>query len=148
MKTRSAFTLVEMLLVIGIISVLAAMVISNFAGSAQDTRRIVARQQQAVVNEALHAWVNKVTSTVPSGGTRKLTISEAMALYNYKTGSTVNKVSERFALFRGYLDPASSAHFTSDDTTGRLTSDALTQAGQYLTLPDWAAAGYPSVNLN
>lgn len=37
-KLQRAFTLVEMLLVIAIISILAAMAISNFSNASQDTR--------------------------------------------------------------------------------------------------------------
>src|SRR5688572_23773759 len=65
-KAVRAFTLVEMLLVVAIISVLAAMVISNFSNASQDTRAVVARQQLAVVQEAVNHWVNREIGKVPT----------------------------------------------------------------------------------
>ena len=43
------FTLIEMLIVITIISILAAMAITSISNSAKDTRTIIAQQQLAVL---------------------------------------------------------------------------------------------------
>ena len=53
-RTRNAFTLIEMLIVVAIISILAAMAISSFSNAAQDSREVLVRQQLATVQEAVN----------------------------------------------------------------------------------------------
>ena len=43
---HKAFSLVELLLVLAIISIMAALVINSFSNAAQDSRNVMARQQQ------------------------------------------------------------------------------------------------------
>ena len=50
------FSLVEVLVVIAIISILATLVINSFSNAAHDSREIMARQQQAVVQNAVSNW--------------------------------------------------------------------------------------------
>ena len=139
---KRAFTLVEMLLVIAIISILAGMAISNFSNASQDTREVVARQQLAVVQEAVNHWVNREIGRVTtSGGTGK-TVSQVMTSYNSATTAAA-----RYALFQNYLDEATRTNLTVDTANGRLTSQSMRDLGMYLTLPDWAAASYPKVQL-
>src|SRR5436190_7630453 len=110
---KRAFTLVEMLLVIAIISILAGLVISNISNAAKDTRDVVARQQLAVVQEAVNHWVNHEVGRVGSSGTGK-TVSQVMAAYN-----AADTASARYGLFRNYLDDATRASFDQlDDSTG------------------------------
>ena len=51
------FSFVEMLLVLGIISIMAAIVINSFSNASQDSRNVVARQQQATLQSAINNWV-------------------------------------------------------------------------------------------
>jgi prepilin-type N-terminal cleavage/methylation domain-containing protein len=137
---RKAFTLVEMLLVIAIISILAAMAISNFSNASQDTREIIVRQQLAVMQEAQHHYVNKEIGRVTSVGGTPKSISQVMSDYNTATGAA------RYALFSGYLDEATRDNFdfASD---GKLTTQIMRDTSKYLTLPDWTG-DYPKVQLN
>ena len=144
---KKAFTLVEMLLVVAIISILAAMAISNFSNAAKDTRDIVSRQQLAVVQEAVNHWVNREVGRVGSTGKGK-TVSEVMAAYNLATST-----SARYGLFLNYLDDATRASFAVDDSTGKLSTQSMRDVGKYLLLPDWdppvdaASVTYPKVQL-
>ena len=56
-REESGFSLVEVLVVIAIISILATLVINSFSNAAHDSREIIARQQQAVVQTAVSNWV-------------------------------------------------------------------------------------------
>ena len=139
---KRAFTLVEMLLVIAIISILAGMAISNFSNASQDTREVVARQQLAVVQEAVNHWVNHEIGRVATAGGTGKTVAQVMATYN-ATATT----SARYALFSNYLDEATRDNLTVDDSTSRITSQAMRDVSKYLAVPDWAAASYPKIQL-
>ncbi len=145
---NKAFTLVEMLLVVAIISILAAMAISNFSNAAKDTRDIVARQQLAVVQEAVNHWVNHEVGRVGSGAGSGRTVSQVMASYNAATS-----VSARYGLFQNYLDEATRASLALEDSSGKLSTQSMRDVGKYLLLPDWAAptdavsVTYPKVQL-
>src|ERR1041384_7494561 len=104
-KAARAFTLVEMLLVVAIISILAAMVISNFSNASQDTRAVIARQQLAVVQEAVNHWANyEIGRVTTTGGTGK-TVNQVMTSYNAATFvATTAAPKTRWQLFWPYLD--------------------------------------------
>ena len=51
------FSLVELLLVLGIISIMASIVINSFSNAAQDSRNVLAKQQQATLQSAINNWV-------------------------------------------------------------------------------------------
>lgn len=132
----NGFTMVEMLIVISVIAIMAALVISAFSNAAQDTRRVVARQQQAAVQAAVNAWV-----AAQSSGTGSL--SAAMTIYNNEPTSLarLNRVSN-------YLDENTIDHFRTNTTnTNQVLSEALKKTGQYLELPSWSATSYPKVDL-
>ena len=134
-KARKGFTMVEMLIVIAVIGIMSALVISAFSNAAQDTRRVVARQQQAAVQNAVNAWVNSTSDQVG--------ISGAMATYNAAGNSQA-----RLQLVQLDLDDSSLAHFLSNTTdTSRIKSAALKKTGQYLVLDSWDVTSYPKVEL-
>ena len=160
-----AFTLVEMLLVIAVISILASMVISSFSDAAQTSREVVVRQQLAVWQSALNNWVDGKlgrvdTAIVPTGA--PVTLEALTTYYN----NTLNTSAKRFALLtgkdldagtpdtEGYLDAMTSQHYVDmavkygpSDLT-KIKSDAMVQTGRWLTLPNWVSGSYPTVNLN
>lgn len=150
MKPKSlprAFTLIEMLLVVAIISILAAMAISNFSNASKDTREVVSRQQLAVVQEALNHWVNHEVGRVASAGATGKTVSQVRTTYNATTST-----SARYALFQNYLDEATRASLTVDNSASKVSSQSMRDVGKYLLLPDWDAltlnaATYPKVQL-
>ncbi len=51
-KKSNAFSLVELLMVLTIISIMAALIISSFNNAAKDTADIISRQQQAELKSA------------------------------------------------------------------------------------------------
>jgi len=135
--TRHAFTMVEMLIVIAVIGIMSALVVSAFSNAAQDTRRVVARQQQAAVQSAVNAWVNSVSQDEG--------LAEARRLYN-EAGSS----KARLQLVGRYLDDASLSHFLNPNNTTQddeVRSAALRKTGQHLSLSAWQTASYPKVEL-
>ena len=142
-RTRNAFTLIEMLIVIAIISILAAMAISSFSNGAQDSREVLVRQQLATVQEAVNNWASRQIGRVTTSGGNPMTIEQVRTSYNAPTTATA-----RLLLFQGYLDESTRAGITVNNTTGRMTTDAMLQTGYYLTLPAWATGSYPKVQIN
>jgi prepilin-type N-terminal cleavage/methylation domain-containing protein len=132
---KAAFTLVELLIVIAIIAVMASLVISAFSNAAQDTRQVVANQQQAVVQEAVNSWVAQASS-----GTNSL--AAARTQYNLSTTSLA-----RLTLVRAYLDDGTYNHLTNNTTNAdQVRSEAMSKAGRYLQITDWPTNSYPRVN--
>ena len=130
-----AFTLVEVLIVIAVIGIMSALVISAFSNAAQDTRRVLARQQQAAVQNAVNAWVNSVSQTQG--------LAQARNLYNLASTSR-----GRLQLVQSYLDEATLSHFLANTTVNNeVKSAALAKTGQYLLLDTWVASSYPKVEL-
>lgn len=130
-----AFTLVEVLIVIAVIGIMSALVISAFSNAAQDTRRVLARQQQAAVQNAVNAWVNSVSQTQG--------LAQARSLYNLASTSR-----GRLQLVQSYLDEATLSHFLANTTVNNeVKSAALAKTGQYLLLDTWVASSYPKVEL-
>lgn len=130
-----AFTMVEMLIVIAVIGIMSALIISAFSNAAQDTRRVVARQQQAAVQNAVNAWVNS--------NSQQQGLAQSRTLYNLAGSS-----KGRLQLVQAYLDETTLSHFLSNTTNdAEVKSAALSKTGQYLSLDVWNANSYPKVEL-
>ena len=132
-----------MLIVIAIISILAAMAISSFSNAAQDSREVLVRQQLATVQEAVNNWAARQIGKVASNGGNPTTIEQVRVSYNARTTAAA-----RLLLFQGYLDDATRSSISVNNTTGRMTTDAMLQTGYYLTLPTWSTGSYPKVQIN
>jgi prepilin-type N-terminal cleavage/methylation domain-containing protein len=129
--SRSAgFTLVELLIVISIIGIIAGMVIASYSNASQDSRRVVASQQQVVLQSAVDNWIAGQTN-----------LSTAQAAYNAATNSL-----GRLSLVSAYLDDTTAAQFTNN-ASGQLQSSVMEQTDQYVTLGDWADGSYPHVTV-
>lgn len=135
----SAFTLVEALITIAIIGVLASLVINAFSNAATDSRRVIARQQQAVVQSAVNNWIS-------SQLTSARTIEQVRGDYN-TTGGVARTPLQRLQLVSGYLDDSTYQHLLENSTDNQLRSQALIKTSQYLDLPAWGAGSYPKVDL-
>ncbi len=128
-----AFTLIELLLVIAVIGIMSALIVSAISNSAGDTRLVIGRQQQAVLQESLNAWI-----VSQSSGTNSL--QDARTLYNNATN--------RLVLVQNYLDPSSYAHMTENTAdAAKIQSEALAKEGLYLTFTAWTTNSYPRVNM-
>lgn len=133
--TLRGFTMIEMLIVIAVIGIMSALVIGAFSNAAQDTRRVVGRQQQAAVQNAVNAWVNSVS--------QQQGLAQARTLYNLAGTS-----KGRLQLVQTYIDATTLSHFLSNTSNdGEVKSAALAKTGQYLLLDTWNSASYPKVEL-
>lgn len=122
-----AFTLVELLLAIAIIGILSALIVSTVTNAALESREVVARQQQVVLQEALGAWIAANTS-----GTNSL----ASARTAFNAASTQGA---KLTLLRDYLHPQTYNHFTNFSTTNQIRSEAMQRAGRYIQFSAWAS---------
>ena len=153
--TRPArgFTFVEAIFTIAIIGIMASLAVSAISNASRDANRIVARQQQAAVNEALNAWV---MSQARVGNSAQIqSVNNIRSAYN-----ALSSTSARFNLLlpnsaaadpnarAGYLDQSTADHFL-DYTTGtdRLKTSALEGTKQYINLPTWVDGEAPQAEL-
>jgi hypothetical protein len=132
---------------------MASLVVSAISNASRDANRIVARQQQAAINEALQSWV---MSQMRVGTTAQIqSINNVRNSYNALSTS-----SARFNLLvpnasaadpnarSGFLDQSTADHFLEYTTnTDRLKSSALEGAKQYITLPTWADGEHPKAEI-
>jgi len=148
-QTRAGFTLIEALMTIAILGVMSAIVVSAFSNAGTDAARIMARQQQAAVQNAVNAWVNSDTNRTDvinaTTGTGKIrTITEIQTTYNNATTSLA-----RLNLVSAYLDSTTATYLTSSTTdAGKISSDSLVKSKQYIAMPAWTSGSYPQVTLN
>jgi len=127
--------MVELLIVISVIGIMSALVISAFSNAAQDTRRVVARQQQAAVQNAVNAWVTQYSAVNGMTKTRS----------DYNTAGTSKA---RLLLVGNYLEDSTLSHFTTITTnSNQVLSAALKKTSQYLLLDTWGSNTYPKVEL-
>lgn len=134
-RCPSGFSLLELLVVITVIGIIASLVISSVSGAAQDSRMVIARQQQAVLQNALNAWI-----TANSTGGKDL--GDAMESYTGAANATA-----KLGLLANYLQAGSYDHFVTYSTASQIRSDAMQKAGVYLEFSAWTTDSYPSVQL-
>jgi prepilin-type N-terminal cleavage/methylation domain-containing protein len=126
----SGFTLIEMLIVIAVIGVLASLIIAAITNASQDSQMVVARQQQAVMQEALTAWITAQGSL-------------ASARNTYAANPTA---SQQLAMISNYLAPSTYSAFTASGTL--MQSEAMASSGVALTFTNsWGVNTYPTVNM-
>jgi len=131
-RLSGGFTLIELILVIAIIGIMSALIVAAIINAATDSRKVLARQQQTVVQEALNSWIS-------------FTASGTSSLANAKT--TYNASGNRLALISNYLDPTTYAHFTENTTVAaHPQTEAMVKTGQHLEFSTWGT-DYPRVNM-
>ena len=171
---ENGFSLVELLLVLGIISIMASIVISSFTNAAQDSRNVLARQQQATLQSALNNWVAGQIGGFESpdplnpGLVFHRSVAYVRNKYNFADNYWTESPSSprasrsklgnigRLELISKYLDADSYQHFvqsSEDEYPDIILTQAMKKTGQYLTLSDWdqnqsaKAVTYPKVKL-
>jgi prepilin-type N-terminal cleavage/methylation domain-containing protein len=148
---QKGFTLTESIITIAIIGVMASLVVSAISNGSRDAQRIVARQQQAALQNAINSWV--MSETRVSALSRQVkSIKDIRDAYNAQTTS-LGKFSTFLAPdasgIGGFLDKNTADHILEYTTnTDKLKSAALDMARQHLVLQHpWAAGGFPRVDL-
>lgn len=132
----AGFTLVELLIVIAIIAIMASIVISSFSNASADSRLVLARQQQAVVQQAVNSWIAHESAGRSS-------LAAAQSAYNAAATGRA-----RLALVRDYLDAATFDHLESNTVNdNQVRSEAMAKTSQYLDITDWPNGSYPKVIL-
>jgi prepilin-type N-terminal cleavage/methylation domain-containing protein len=148
--SSQGFTFIEALMTIAILGVMAAILVSAFSSTSTDANRMIARQQQAAIQNAVNSWVNGDSNRVnvlnaATGAAKPRTVEEIRTDYNSRQTGLA-----RLNLVSGYLDERSLEHF--DDHTinnNIIKSEALSAIRQHITMSDWTTTtGYPQVLLN
>lgn len=148
-KKPNAFSLVELLMVLTIISIMAALIINAFSNASQDTRDVISRQQQAVLKSALD---NAMSQVMAEGST----VGQARKFYNFKNGisGAQRTMLERLALLEPYLDEDTYSHFIANSTAAKVRSAAMVKTAQFIEFEFWDAPTptvrntYPKVKLS
>jgi len=167
-QRHHAFSLVEVLLVLALISIMAALVINAFSNTAQDSRNVMSRQQQATVQSALNNWVSgqiggfEEPDTANPGQLYEMTVAYVRNKYNFKTAywtatpSVARTTMERLALVADYLADDTYEHFVDNSPSGdtsKARSNAMTKTSQHIELTQWVSPSvgnrnpYPKVDL-
>ena len=143
------FTLTEALLTMAIIGIISSIVVSAMSNAAKDASRMVSRQQQAQVQNAVNAWISGQTRDTTTGQVRSLESirsdynSRGTSLARFNLISGMDKTPPD-----GYLDETTGRHFTDNTSNSdRVRSEAMINARQYLTLGTWVSGSYPKVEL-
>jgi hypothetical protein len=124
---------------------MSAIIITRMSSSARDANRMIARQQQATIQTAIHAWV---TGTTRNEDGEDIGINRLRIAYNAagNTAGRLQPIAPQNA--PGYLDDGTRDHFWTNSANGnRIESFALKTLGQHITLPDWLDGDYPKALL-
>jgi prepilin-type N-terminal cleavage/methylation domain-containing protein len=125
---QKGFSLVEVLLVIGLIAILATLIIPSISSIRAGAQESTARQQQASLQTALGNWITAASSQ--SGG-----LAGARTTYN----AAANKLT----LLQNYLQPATYANLQGSGDA--VSSAALTASGASLQFSTWTVGDSPSI---
>ncbi|MCH2059983.1 MAG: type II secretion system GspH family protein [Verrucomicrobiales bacterium] len=173
-RSDHAFSLVELLLVLAIISIMAALVINSFSNAAQDSRNVMARQQQATLQSAINNWISGQVGGFetpdPGNPLRRYqrTVGYVRNKYNFASNYWTDTPSNprasrsnggvigRLELIKDYLDDDTYRHLVDSSPASdvsRIQSSAMVKTGQYIELSSWSPPGagkrspYPKVEL-
>jgi type II secretory pathway pseudopilin PulG len=152
-RREPGFSFVEAIFTIAIIGIMSSIVVAAISNAARDSYRVMSRQQQASVQSALTAWV---MAQMRVGSTAQFQSLENVRLsYNARPSSLArftllvpNLSSPDPSQRAGFVDQTTADQFLNATTNAsQLQSDALYNAQQYLSLPDWQSGDFPHVDL-
>ena len=126
-QKSAAFSLVEILVAVAVISVLSGLAITYVGGASENSRQLVARQQQVQLQTALDAWI-----TAQASGTAGL-------------ASVRSAYSTDAATMLAALAPYLREPGIFSATGGGVSSSALAGIGKTLTFSSWSDGSYPKV---
>jgi len=152
-KALGAFTFVEAIFTIAVIGIMSALALTAISNGSRDANRIVARQQQAAIQEALNMWVMAQSRVGNTAQVRSLV--NIQASYNALTTTEArfnllvpNPASPDPNQKEGYIDQSTADHFFAyRESSDKLHSAALKGAKQYLVLSNWATGSFPMVEM-
>ena len=155
-KKPAAFSLVELLMVLTIISIMAALIINAFSNAAQDSRDVLSRQQQATLKSALDNAISQYLASGASPSDTGKTVEQARKYYTYANGvsGTLRNQKGRLALLEDYLDEDTFEHFNSRSSATMIQSAAMVKTNQFVEFEEWPVATaanrntYPKVKLS
>lgn len=124
---QPAFSLVEILLVVAAIAIMSGLAITYVGGASENSRLLVARQQQVQLQTALDAWI-----VAKSSGTAGL--ATARASYSTDAASMLSA-----------LGPYLREPGIFSTSGGGVSSSALAGAGKTLQFSSWSDGSYPKV---
>jgi len=131
-QRRQAFSLVELLVVVAVMGIMSGLIIAAITNAAQESRMVMARQQQVVLQEALNAWI----AAQSTGGNSLIDVRQAY-----------NGAGDKLAMLQEYLQASTYQHFQDYSSGGQVKTDAMDKAGVYLQFSTWPDDGYPSVEM-
>lgn len=124
---RPGFSLVEILLVVAAIAIMSGLAITYVGGASENSRLLVARQQQVQLQTALDAWI-----VAKSSGTSGLAAAKAA----YSTDA---------AAMLSDLGPYLREPGIFSTSGAGVSSSALAGAGKTLQFSSWSDGSYPKV---
>lgn len=148
------FSFIEAIFTIAIIGIMASLVVSAISNASRDAHRVIARQQQGVVQEALTSWVMAQTRVGATAQIRSL--DNVRTNYNLLGTSSArfnllvpNPASSDPNARAGYIDQITADHILdyTGASTDKLKTAALENSKQYLTLGTWQSGDFPRVDL-
>lgn len=124
----SGFSLIEILIVVAVIAVISGLAMTFLGGAAENSRNLVARQQQVQLQTALDAWM-----TAQSSGTAGL------------SSVRTNKYSTDPGVMLTNLIPYLRDTNIFSVSGGGVSSSALSGIGKTLQFSSWSNGSYPKV---
>jgi len=131
-RNNTAFSLIELLIVIAIIGIMSSLVMSYITNAAKDSRMVVALQQQVVMQEALNAWIASSNS-----------LGDIQAAYTPGDASVMLGYLERY--LKNSTETQTDKMFSASGS--KITSYVLDKAGKALVFSSWGATNYPVVEM-
>lgn len=126
-KKSAAFSLVEILVAVAVISILSGLAMTYIGGVSTNSRQLVARQQQVELQTALDAWI-----TAKASGTAGL--ASARAAYSTDAAAMLAALAP-YLREPGIFSAAG----------GGVSSGALAGIGKTLQFSSWTDGSYPKV---